>query len=593
MLIKLLKKLSDDAGQVAVVFALAIIPIFAVAGFAIDFQNTVKKKQKVQVIVDSAVLAAARVKQTGANDGEVRAALSAFLDAQLDPIGGGLACDAPNVSVGTTAERITATVSCRQPTSLTRVVGQDQMNFNVGAVAEYGIDKIDVAFMFDVSGSMNSSSRLTNLKAAAIEAINILLPIDANAKLIENTRLSMVTYNTMVNAGPFFELVTGQPATRTYKHTIGGDGAGAGKRTDVGDLLKDLEISLIDTDRGSVITQIGDDAVIAVSDWSNNDRTTQKLSVDVKVPANNPGAGRFKSMKLDLRGREYKSQTENYSPYALYGDRRGRYHGRNWREGDFRLRIRLYDQQRGRGRKLYDEEIRFELVRGTGDAPREVEYTLTSTCVWERDGVEKFTDGKPEVGAYLAHQQAWFEEDPKHKNGGEWQTGHPNRSGSWYDGDECRASQPVALTNKRTDLINHIKSLNAGGGTAGHLGIAWSWYLVSEYWGGVFTGASAPLAYTEPDSTKVVILMTDGAFNAEIFPEQGNSNTQARNLCDNMKASGIKVYAVALSAPKSGQDVLSYCASGPEFYFEPDSAAELTDAYRKIATSISDLRISG
>ena len=87
--------------------------------------------------------------------------------------------------------------------------------------------------------------------------------------------------------------------------------------------------------------------------------------------------------------------------------------------------------------------------------------------------------------------------------------------------------------------------------------------------------------------------MTDGAFNAEIFPAQGNSNTQARNLCDNMKASGVKVYAVALSAPKSGQDVLKYCASGPDFYFDPDSAAELTDAYRKIATSISDLRISG
>ena len=217
MLIKLLKKLSNDAGQVAVVFALAVIPIFAVAGFAIDFQNTVKKKQKVQVILDSAVLAAARVKQTGASNDEVRQALSAYLDAQLDPIGGGLTCEIPNVTVGSSAERITATVSCRQPTSLTRVVGQDQMNFNVGAVAEYGIDKIDVAFMFDVSGSMNSSRRLTNLKAAAIEAINILLPPDANAKLIENTRLGMVTYNTMVNAGPYFEQVTGQPATRTYK----------------------------------------------------------------------------------------------------------------------------------------------------------------------------------------------------------------------------------------------------------------------------------------------------------------------------------------------------------------------------------------
>ena len=262
---KLLKKMSDDAGQVVIIFALSIIPIFAVAGFAIDFQNTVKKKQKVQLIMDSAVLAAARIKQTGASDSDVRAALSAYMNAQLDPIGGGMTCKTPSIAVGTSAERITASISCSQPTSLTRVIGQEKMDFRVGAVAEYGIDKIDVAFMFDVSGSMNSSSRLTNLKTAAIDAINILLPADATPALIENTRLSMVTYNTMVNAGPFFELVTGVPATRTYKHTIGGSGSGAGssKRTDTGDLLDDLEITLIDADRGSAISLIGDDAEIA------------------------------------------------------------------------------------------------------------------------------------------------------------------------------------------------------------------------------------------------------------------------------------------------------------------------------------------
>ena len=86
--------------------------------------------------------------------------------------------------------------------------------------------------------------------------------------------------------------------------------------------------------------------------------------------------------------------------------------------------------------------------------------------------------------------------------------------------------------------------------------------------------------------------MTDGAFNAEIFPEQGASSAQARALCDNMKKQGVQVYAVALNAPSSGKRVLEYCASGPEHFFEPNNADELTDAYRKIATSISDLRIS-
>ena len=591
MRLKYIKKLRDDAGQVAIIFALSIIPIFGVAGFAIDFQNTIKQKQRVQMILDSAVLAAARTKQTGATDAEVTQAVQDFVLAQMAPTATGLDCKAANVSIRAADDLISATVTCAQKTSLTRVIGQNEMDFGVISTAEYGIDKLDVAFMFDVSGSMNSSARLTNLKAAAKDAVDVLLPPDAPAELIEDTRLAMVSYNTMVNAGEYFEAVTGQPATRTYTHVI--DAASSGARPDEGEPLRDVEVTLMDADRTRALSPLGDDAVIAIEDWGRNDKTSQKLSVDVKVPSSSPLHGRFQSMRLELSGRENQRQTENVVPYALYGDRRGRYNGSNWREGEYELRIRIYDQRGARGRKLFDEKIEFEIVRSEGSAPKTVEYTLTSTCVWERDGTAKFSDGAPQSGAYLAHRQAWFVEDEDHRDGGEWKTGHPNRvDHSWYNGTECRASEPVGLTNDRTTLNNYINSLNAGGGTAGHLGVAWSWYLVSEYWDGVFTGSKAPLAYSEPDSDKVVILMTDGSFNSEIFPDQGSSDTQARSLCDNMKGAGIKVYTVALNAPSSGRRVLEYCASGPEFFFQPETAAELTDAYKQIATSISDLRIS-
>jgi hypothetical protein len=188
---------------------------------------------------------------------------------------------------------------------------------------------------------------------------------------------------------------------------------------------------------------------------------------------------------------------------------------------------------------------------------------------------------------------AWFEEDPSHRDGGVWVTGHPNRAGHrWYRGTECRGREPLGLTNDRNELNSYVNALTAGGGTAGHLGVAWSWYLISDNWDGIFTGDSAPLSFTEPDSEKVVILMTDGSFNSEVFPAQGSSDAQARALCDGMKSKNIKVYSVALNAPTAGKRVLEYCASGTDYFFEPETAAELTEAYRKIATSISDLRIS-
>jgi len=272
-----LRKLKGESGQVAVIFALAIIPIFAVAGFALDFQNTIKKKQKVQLVVDSAVLAAARLKQTGASDADVTSAVQDFIDAQINSIGGGFRCNAAVTKVVHGVEEVNSEMKCSQDTTLSRVIGKEKLDFRVNATAEYGIDKLDVAFMFDISGSMNSSSRLRNLKAAAKEAIDVLLPPDAPAELIEDTRLAMISYNSMVNAGQYFEQVTGVPATRTYTHTIAGSGTGV--TNDRGRLSPDLTIELIDAGRNRVITEFGDDAVIGIEDWAGNNRTEQRLTV--------------------------------------------------------------------------------------------------------------------------------------------------------------------------------------------------------------------------------------------------------------------------------------------------------------------------
>lgn len=572
------------------VFALSVVPIFAIGGFAIDLQNTVKKKHKVQLVLDSAVLAAARVKQTGASDSDVKKAVREFMNAQLASAGGGLICGQPQTTIGSSSESISASIACEQETSLTRTVGRQKMEFKVGSTSTYGIDKIDVAFMFDVSGSMNSSRRLTNLKSAAKEAIDILLPADATPKLIENTRLAMVSYNTMVNAGQYFEKVTGVKPRRTYTHTIQPDRNAAS--TDPGDLVPEFDIQFFNTSRNREFSKLGNNAVMAIEDWSGSNRTRNKFTIAAEVPRSSSLYGRVGSVRLELRGPRGKTRNDNWGPYSLFGERGSRYSGQVWREGTYTLRIRAYRQRNRRGGTIFDRTLRFEVTRGGRGEPETKSYTLTSTCVWERGGTAKFTDAAPGPGRYLEHQQAWFVEDRNRSDGGYWQVGHPNRSGSWYRGNECRASRPIALTNNRNTLNNHVNSLNAGGGTAGHLGVAWSWYLVSEFWDGVFTGSSAPMKYSEPDSSKVVILMTDGEFNAEILPQQGSSNTQARALCDRMKQSAVKVYAVALQAPRAGREVLRYCASGPEFYFEPNSAAELTDAYRKIATSISDLRIS-
>ena len=57
----------------------------------------------------------------------------------------------------------------------------------------------------------------------------------------------MVSYNSMVNAGPYFEQVTGVPATRTYTHVIAGSDPTV--TSDPGRLSTELTIELIDAGR--------------------------------------------------------------------------------------------------------------------------------------------------------------------------------------------------------------------------------------------------------------------------------------------------------------------------------------------------------
>jgi len=123
----------------------------------------------------------------------------------------------------------------------------------------------------------------------------------------------------------------------------------------------------------------------------------------------------------------------------------------------------------------------------------------------------------------------------------------------------------------------------------------WGWYLISPHWGDIWVDQAGedarPFDYDEPDTSKALIMMTDGSFNERFHGEQGTSSEQAIATCDTAKANGIVIYTVAFQAPSDAAATLEACASGPEYSHTPDNATELEEAYKEIATSISDLRI--
>lgn len=207
------------------------------------------------------------------------------------------------------------------------------------------------------------------------------------------------------------------------------------------------------------------------------------------------------------------------------------------------------------------------------------------TCVKERNSSKRYKDAKPQDGHYF----------------------------DYYTGSgTCKPYATIMpLTSDKNALKTHIDSFPTTGMTAGHLGTAWAWYLLSPKWGDVWGSAAKGKGYGQitqsaddqssavfgdadfqPKLHKIAILMTDGVYNQ--FYSGDGSTTQARALCDGMKNKNIVVYTVgfAIGVGSTPDLTMQYCATSESHYYNASNGEALKQAFRDIALKISDLRLS-
>lgn len=188
-------------------------------------------------------------------------------------------------------------------------------------------------------------------------------------------------------------------------------------------------------------------------------------------------------------------------------------------------------------------------------------------CVFERAGRDAYSDAAPGRGSYLG---AVERRKPRNYS--------------------CPPAEVLPITDNKSLLNDTIDSYDADGWTAGHLGVAWSWYLLSPEWSSVWPGGSQPVSYRDEETIKAVILMTDGKFNTSY--KNGSSTNQALALCENMKRRDVIVYAVAFQAPNSAKDTLRECATESKNFFDASNGDQLRTAFQNIAVNLANLRLS-
>ncbi len=208
--------------------------------------------------------------------------------------------------------------------------------------------------------------------------------------------------------------------------------------------------------------------------------------------------------------------------------------------------------------------------------------TNTTSSSWstvvERAGTAAFTDDAPGSGKWL----------------GAFKTKKSGVMGAYastvsnYSSNVPSTSLMNPLSTDKDALKGVIDNFSAVGSTAGHIGVAWTWYLLSPKWNGIFTGNAAPNAYDATKTQKVAVLLSDFDMNSYYESGNGNSTTQTQTLCTNMKNAGVVIYTVGYHVDTNNTTAVNLwknCASSVDHRFTTTTVDGLLDAFKVIAES--------
>jgi Flp pilus assembly protein TadG len=189
-----------ESGNVAVIFAIALVPLIGFVGAAIDYSRATAARARMQTILDAATLMIAKDDAAGAmSNAGVTTGLLNYFNAQFtNPDVTGITVAGTYSNNASTGSQITATSSGTIQTSFLRVIGFPTLQLSVASTTTWGTTKLRVALALDNTGSMADSSKLSALKTATN---NLIDQLSAAANTNGDVYVSIVPFANVVNFG--------------------------------------------------------------------------------------------------------------------------------------------------------------------------------------------------------------------------------------------------------------------------------------------------------------------------------------------------------------------------------------------------------
>jgi Flp pilus assembly protein TadG len=189
-----------DDGNIAVIFAIACLPILTFVGAAIDYSRANNARSSMQAALDSTALMVSKdlsqglitTSQITAKAQAYFAALYTNKDAQSTAV------TATYTASGSMGSTIQVNGSGMITTDFLKVAGFPTLNFNTTSTAAWGNVRMRVAMALDNTGSMGQDGKIGALRTAASSLIDQL---SALAKNPGDVYISIVPFAKDVNVG--------------------------------------------------------------------------------------------------------------------------------------------------------------------------------------------------------------------------------------------------------------------------------------------------------------------------------------------------------------------------------------------------------
>jgi Flp pilus assembly protein TadG len=183
-------------GNVALIFGLALIPVFGIAGAAVDYSRANSAKSSMQGALDATALQLSK-NAAGLTAAQLQQSATGIFTAQFNRPG--MQNVAVTATFNSTTSTVTVSASAAVPSTILGIMGINQLDIGTSTTVTWGNTRLRVALVLDNTGSMADASKMDALKTATQ---NLLTQLQSAAVNSSDVYVSIIPFGKDVNVDP-------------------------------------------------------------------------------------------------------------------------------------------------------------------------------------------------------------------------------------------------------------------------------------------------------------------------------------------------------------------------------------------------------